>query len=159
MSWTTTVLDSQWTWGITDFNRLFDWLFMELASYSAQWCAQRTSMTHISNRQSIAFEVLTTYHAHIRFSTLIFGHNSPASGRYKLIALTNNFSRVDVPPEERMFLGWDDGATPTHLLELFDDFCDSSSLGMRFVAIPSATEAKLMECICMTENRNMAFTY
>jgi len=38
---------------------------------------------------------------------------------------------IDVPPEERRFLGWDDGATPTHLRELFDDFCDSSSLGMR----------------------------
>lgn len=92
-------------------------------------------------------------------SMLIFGHNSPASGRYKLIALTNNFSRTDVPQEERRFLGWDDGATPTHLRELFDDFCDSSSLGMRFVAIPSAVEPKLMERICMTENRNMAFTY
>jgi hypothetical protein len=116
-------------------------------------------MTHISNRQSIAFEVLTTYRAHIRLLTLIFGHNSPASGRYKLIALTNNFSRTDVPPEERRFLGWDDGDTPTHLRELFDDFCDSSSLGMRFVAIPSAMDPKLMEFIAMTENRNMAFTY
>ena len=65
-------------------------------------------------------------------------YNSPASGRYKLIALTNSFSTVDVPFEERRFLGWDDGVTPTHLRELFDDFCDSSSLGMRFVAIPSA---------------------
>lgn len=98
-------------------------------------------MTHISSRQSIAFEVLTTYHVHhdIRLLMLIFGHNSPASGRYKLIALTNNFSTVDVPPEERRFLGWDDnGVTPTHLRELFDDFCDSSSLGMRFVAILGA---------------------
>jgi len=58
-------------------------------------------------------------------------HRIRAAGRYKLIALTNNFSRVDVPSEERQFLGWDDGATPTHLRELFDDFCDSSSLGMR----------------------------
>jgi hypothetical protein len=84
--------------------------------------------------------------------------NSPASGRFKLIALTNNFSRVDVPLEERGFLGWDDGVTPTHLRELFDDFCDSSSLGMRLVAIPSA-KSNLMESIYMTENRNMAFTY
>ena len=89
--------------------------------------------------------MLTTYHAHIRLFTLVFGHNSPASGRYILIALTNNFSRADVPLEERRFLGWDDGATPTHLRELFDDFCDSSSHGMRFVAIPSAMEPKLME--------------
>lgn len=116
-------------------------------------------MTRISNRQSIAFEVLTTCHDHhdIRLLTLIFDHNSPASGRYKLIALTNNFSMLDVPLEERRFLGWDDGVIPTHLRELFDDFCDSSSLGMRFVAIPSA-KSNLMESICMTENRNMAFT-
>jgi len=59
-------------------------------------------------------------------------HRIRASGRYKIIALTNNFSTVDVPLEERRFLGWDDGGvTPTHLRELFDDFCDSSSLGMR----------------------------
>jgi len=59
-------------------------------------------------------------------------HRIRASGRYKLIALTNNFSRVDIPPEEMKFLGWDDGGpTSIHLRELFDDFCDSSSLGMR----------------------------
>jgi len=58
-------------------------------------------------------------------------HRIRAAGRYKLIALTNNFSKVDVPLEERKFLGWDEGVTPTHLRELFDDFCDSSSLGMR----------------------------
>ena len=117
-------------------------------------------MTHISNRQSITFEVFTTYHFHhdIRLLTLIFDHDSPASGRYKLIALTNNFSTVDVPPEERTFLGWDDGVTPTHLQKLFDDFCDSSSLGMRFVAIPSA-KPNLIESICMIESQNMAFTY
>jgi len=58
-------------------------------------------------------------------------HRIRAAGRHKLIALTNNFSKAAVPPEERKFLGWDDGVTPTHLRELFDDFCDSSSLGMR----------------------------
>jgi hypothetical protein len=72
--------------------------------------------------------------------------------------LTNNFSKVDIPPDERKFLGWDDnGATPIHLRELFDDFCDSSSLGMRFVGISNAIEPKLMECT--TENRNMVSTY
>jgi hypothetical protein len=70
--------------------------------------------------------------------------------------LTNNFSRADVPPEERKFLGWDNGATPTHLRELFDDFCDSSSLGMRFVDISSAIEPKLMGT---TESQSMVFTY
>ncbi|KAF9532326.1 HAD-like domain-containing protein [Crepidotus variabilis] len=53
------------------------------------------------------------------------------AGQHKLVALTNNFARVDIPVEEATFLGWDDGPTPNHLRGLFDDFCDSSSLGMR----------------------------
>jgi len=71
--------------------------------------------------------VANQYDPHIKQAI----HRIRASGRYRLIALTNNFSTVDVPLEERRFLGWDDGVTPTHLRELFDDFCDSSSLGMR----------------------------
>ncbi|KAF9453284.1 HAD-like protein [Macrolepiota fuliginosa MF-IS2] len=51
--------------------------------------------------------------------------------KWKVIALTNNFQKVDIPQEEREFLGWSEGTTPDHLLELFDDFCDSSTLGMR----------------------------
>ncbi|KAH6918734.1 HAD-like domain-containing protein [Coprinopsis sp. MPI-PUGE-AT-0042] len=54
-----------------------------------------------------------------------------ADGRLKVIALTNNFARIDLPQAERDFLGWSEGATPNHLLQLFDDFCDSSALGMR----------------------------
>lgn len=54
-----------------------------------------------------------------------------ADGRFKVIALTNNFARVDLPQAERDFLGWGESATPDHLLRLFDDFCDSSTLGMR----------------------------
>ncbi|KAF5330908.1 hypothetical protein D9619_005842 [Psilocybe cf. subviscida] len=54
-----------------------------------------------------------------------------ATGKYKIIALTNNFAKVDIPQEELRFLGWEDGATPNHLRGLFDDFCDSSTLGMR----------------------------
>lgn len=56
-----------------------------------------------------------------------------AAGRqHKLIALTNNFAKVNIPVKELEFLGWaDGGATPNHLRELFDDFCDSSTLGMR----------------------------
>lgn len=51
--------------------------------------------------------------------------------KWKVIALTNNFQKADVPRSEWDFLGWSDGATPAHLLQLFDDFCDSSTLGMR----------------------------
>ncbi|KXN90528.1 Acyl-CoA dehydrogenase family member 10 [Leucoagaricus sp. SymC.cos] len=54
-----------------------------------------------------------------------------ASGRWKIIALTNNYQKAEVPQLEREFLGWTEGATPEHLLALFDDFCDSSTLGMR----------------------------
>ncbi|KAH9854115.1 HAD-like protein [Lenzites betulinus] len=67
-----------------------------------------------------------------------------AAGKWRVIALTNNFSKSDAeiigdaPPAaftgvraELAFLGWQDGATPPRLRALFDDFCDSSTLGMR----------------------------
>ena len=76
-----------------------------------------------------------------------------AAGRWRLIALTNNFSKTDAavigdgPPPglkdrfpafttaqaELEFLGWHEGAVPPRVVELFDDFCDSSTLGMRSV--------------------------
>ena len=65
-----------------------------------------------------------------------------------MIALTNNFARVDVPPEELEFLGWGDGVIPGHLRNLFDDFCDSSALGMRWVLLMTArtrADAEIME--------------
>ncbi|KAG2020463.1 hypothetical protein CC2G_005803 [Coprinopsis cinerea AmutBmut pab1-1] len=68
-----------------------------------------------------------TYDPYIRAAIL----RIRAEGKHKVIALTNNFARVDIPESEREFLGWQDGVIPTHLLELFDDFCDSSALGMR----------------------------
>ncbi|KAG6874280.1 hypothetical protein C0995_001505 [Termitomyces sp. Mi166 len=67
-------------------------------------------------------------HGRLRNPDLKLGSST---GRYKIIALTNNFAKADVPPEEAKFLGWGDGATPSHLRALFDDFCDSSTLGMR----------------------------
>ncbi|KAI0831188.1 HAD-like protein [Trametes gibbosa] len=71
-----------------------------------------------------------------------------AAGQWRVIALTNNFSKSDAdiigdgPPapaqypsftvqSELAFLGWQDGATPPRVRALFDDFCDSSTLGMR----------------------------
>ncbi|CCM06162.1 uncharacterized protein FIBRA_08401 [Fibroporia radiculosa] len=72
----------------------------------------------------------------------------PATRRWRVIALTNNFSSnasdmlAEAPPSaelypgvtlqsELAFLGWEDGPTPPALRALFDDFCDSSTLGMR----------------------------
>lgn len=70
-------------------------------------------------------------------------------GRYRIIALTNNFTGVcsseatrtdgvlSQPPsgfslpDEMKFLGWEEGVAPPSLRNLFDDFCDSSVLGMR----------------------------
>ncbi|GJJ12262.1 hypothetical protein Clacol_006503 [Clathrus columnatus] len=65
-----------------------------------------------------------------------------ATGKYRIIALTNNFSKseetitVDAPPgypirKELEFLGWQEGAVTSELRELFDDFCDSSTYGLR----------------------------
>jgi len=68
-----------------------------------------------------------------------------AAGKWRVIALTNNFSKTDasiigdsLPPyasfnvqEELKFLGWEEGATPPRLRAMFDDFIDSSAFGMR----------------------------
>ncbi|KAI0053841.1 HAD-like protein [Auriscalpium vulgare] len=71
-----------------------------------------------------------------------------AAGRWRLIAITNNFSTIDASqlgfddsfvdkyPDARLdteleFLGWTDGAVPQYLRGLFDDFVDSSEVGMR----------------------------
>jgi hypothetical protein len=56
-----------------------------------------------------------------------------ASGRYKVIALTNNYGKAlrHVPQSELEFLGCQDGVVPAHLRALFDDFCDSSEMGVR----------------------------
>ncbi|EGN96072.1 hypothetical protein SERLA73DRAFT_185594 [Serpula lacrymans var. lacrymans S7.3] len=78
-------------------------------------------------------------------------------GKWRIIALTNNFTQYNgpsdsplssrdanaesvavinqaaasVPLSELEFLGWQEGPTPPRLRALFDDFCDSSTLGMR----------------------------
>ncbi|KAF8509547.1 epoxide hydrolase [Gautieria morchelliformis] len=67
-----------------------------------------------------------------------------ASGKYRIIALTNNFAKSEdtilagAPlnadfsvQKELEFLGWQEGPTPFKLRALFDDFCDSSTLGLR----------------------------
>ena len=76
-----------------------------------------------------------------------------ALGRYRIFALTNNFTAVrssdatrttgpagQPPPgfsfeEEMKFLGWEEGVAPPSLRNLFDDFCDSSVFGMRQVSL------------------------
>lgn len=72
----------------------------------------------------------------------------PAAGRWRVIALTNNYAKSEseiiggTPPSpeqypnfsaesELAFLGWQEGPTPPRLRALFDDFCNSSTLGMR----------------------------
>ncbi|KAH9934810.1 HAD-like protein [Fomitopsis serialis] len=75
-------------------------------------------------------------------------HRIRGVGRWRVIALTNNFSKADADSigealpsaeehpdftveSELAFLGWEEGPTPPRLRALFDDFCDSSTLGMR----------------------------
>ena len=49
------------------------------------------------------------------------GEGQPAPAKYAHLNLT----------DEMMFLGWQDGAVPAHIRNMFDDFCDSSELRMR----------------------------
>ncbi|KDQ16340.1 hypothetical protein BOTBODRAFT_31029 [Botryobasidium botryosum FD-172 SS1] len=56
-----------------------------------------------------------------------------ASGKYRVVALTNNFSGPfsSLDQSELDFLGRSDGPVPCSMVEMFDDFVDSSSVGMR----------------------------
>lgn len=53
----------------------------------------------------------------------------PASGRFLVAALTNNFQLPDDDPREVELLG---GKPPAHLVSLFDEFIESSVVGLRF---------------------------
>lgn len=72
-----------------------------------------------------------------------------AAERWRVIALTNNYSKIDATflgiddrhltrypgvslESELRFLGWESGAVPPPIRELFDDFVDSSEVGMRW---------------------------
>ncbi|KAK1218255.1 hypothetical protein PQX77_014628 [Marasmius sp. AFHP31] len=84
------------------------------------------------DRQSAEFEVCSP----LPFTQIVFDQPDDlvitiAAKQHKVIALTNNYAQTSVPPSERAFLGWDNGATPQELRNLFDDFCDSSALGTR----------------------------
>ncbi|KIJ60670.1 hypothetical protein HYDPIDRAFT_98391 [Hydnomerulius pinastri MD-312] len=57
-----------------------------------------------------------------------------AAGKWRLIALTNNFGGHgdhQIPESELQFLGWQDGPIPKQLRALFDYFYDSSEVGLR----------------------------
>jgi len=78
-------------------------------------------------------------------------HRIRAAARWRVIALTNNYSKsgetilggegASGPSRERYpnvtveselaFLGWKEGATPPAMRALFDDFLDSSTIGLR----------------------------
>ncbi|TFK76603.1 epoxide hydrolase [Pluteus cervinus] len=92
-------------------------------------CPQLPELLEVDGRKLFgAMMRESTYDPHIR---LAIEHLRQAN-RYKIIALTNNFSRIDIPATERAFLGWtEEGPAPLELTRLFDDFCDSSILGLR----------------------------
>jgi len=96
-------------------------------------------------------------------------------GRYKIIALTNNFTGIRSSEatrttgtagqpqsgfsleEEMKFLGWEQGIAPPSLRNLFDDFCDSSVLGMRkpepgiYLAACQRNGVKPEECVFLDD--------
>jgi hypothetical protein len=95
-----------------------------------------------------------------------------ATGKWRVIALTNNWSRSDlvslgegqpVPAvyahltlrDEIAFLGWEDGAVPSRLRAMFDDFCDSSEQGMRCV-VPELAIRRGPLRADWTENRSLS---
>ncbi|EKM82809.1 hypothetical protein AGABI1DRAFT_53306 [Agaricus bisporus var. burnettii JB137-S8] len=92
-------------------------------------CPSLPEQLNVDGRElfGIMMREAQTYNPYVREAILRIRR----ARKWKVIALTNNFRKVEVPQAEREYLGWTDGATPDHLLELFDDFCDSSAFGMR----------------------------
>lgn len=111
-------------------------------------CPTLPAMLDIDGRELFGrmMRQATTFDDHILRAI----HRIRATGKWLIIALTNNFSKqttnhpsesstpltagqqppMRVPDSELRFLGLEDGAK-FHLRALFDDFCDSSELGMR----------------------------
>jgi hypothetical protein len=58
--------------------------------------------------------------------------------RYRVIAVTNNFgnSTEGIEPSELEFLGWtkDAASASPRLRQLFDDYIDSSEVGLRYAS-------------------------
>lgn len=58
-----------------------------------------------------------------------------AQKRYRLISVTNNFGQPmdGIPESESAFLGWNsnEGLTSSVIRTLFDDYIDSSEVGLR----------------------------
>ena len=90
----------------------------------------------------------------------IIAFTDTGAGQWRVIALTNNYSRVPstltdpnarIPEqykgftleEEMKLLGWDEGAVPTSLRAMFDDFVDSSEVGMRYVLRPPKLQMRI----------------
>ncbi|KAJ3807645.1 HAD-like domain-containing protein [Lentinula lateritia] len=94
-------------------------------------CPELPDALHVDGRElfGMMMRESTQYDPHILEAI----RRIRAVDKHKIIALTNNFSRNDtaIPSSELDFLGWQDGATPNKLKALFDDFCDSSTLGTR----------------------------
>jgi hypothetical protein len=88
-------------------------------------------------------------------------NSNQAAGRHRIIALTNNFSKQfqdpSIPKAELEFLGRS-GETPVELIELFDDYCDSSIIGMRyFLAVFAAHPVIRSRTDIHSENQNGDF--
>ena len=62
-------------------------------------------------------------------------NGSSATNRFRIISVTNNFgqSTAGIEDSELKFLGWEGGAASTspQLVQLFDDYIDSSVVGLR----------------------------
>ena len=110
-------------------------------------------MTNVWSKPSEGFEVGKFL---MHFMSRIVGYDligryllhHTAAGKWRVIALTNNWSKLDAsvigdepPPREQypdftpeaelQFLGWEEGPTPPKLRAMFDDFLDSSACGTR----------------------------
>lgn len=61
--------------------------------------------------------------------------------------MTNNFARsnVGIPQSELDFLGWSNGSTVKEVKELFDDYVDSSVVGLRYVETPISIISLVIE--------------
>ena len=97
----------------------------------------------------------------LRSTTGLPSDKETETGRYKVIALTNNYAAATdgLEASELEFLGWTDGASPPALRAMFDDYCDSSSLGMRYIYRPVYLTVHLLTSFLIAGSRSPSSIY
>jgi hypothetical protein len=129
-------------------------------------CDSQVVWTHDASQSDMGSHCCSGDPEHPRLASLwsptsISDVSVSAAGRHKIIALTNNYAAATdgLEASELEFLGWTDGASPPALRAMFDDYCDSSSLGMRYIYRPVYLTVHLLTSFLIAGSRSPSSIY